>query len=59
MLLEPKDVISNDNRGGMLSLEQAAIGLNLKRYYFRNLDPMPAGLQQLFEELQRREAGSH
>ena len=61
MMLEVSDVLANNEDGDLLSPEQAAIGLSLRRYYQLNsVGPTPQRLRMLLVELTRRaEANSY
>ena len=54
-MLEVKDVLANGDNGDLLSPEQAAVGLSLRRYYqLHPLGPTPARLRMLLTEFERR-----
>ena len=53
-MLEVKDVLPTSDDGDLLSPEQAAVGLSLRRYYQLHLGPTPARLRMLLIEFARR-----
>lgn len=57
-MFEVSDVLPNSEDGDLLSPDQEAVGLGLRRYYLLHpLEPTPERLQMLLEEFTRKATG--